>query len=685
MRTWGMVALLLSIGCGPGRNDAAPDTSRSTPDSGGPEESVEDVVPPPFSSEVLTFVADGAATVVASGRFDVPALEYGLYPVDVRYRHVLNFMLTPFLPPCRDSIPSNGPVILVADNFDTIVFSPMEHFFVSYVEPTDDGIRYGLGGEVEELPAGFSHRFIAVQGHGVNATVREWGRLLMADRGKTAVDRYADAGLSRIGYWTDNGAYYYYKTEPGMNEEDTLLAVKLEADALEIPYGYFQLDSWWYFKDGEAGLWPPAGLVLWEPQPAKFPSGLTAFHNKLGLPLVAHNRWFAVANGYQDEFPFVVEESMSLPTTGGVFEKFMSDAKSWGVETYEQDWLINQVLGLEYLRNHVSHADTWMQQLDDAAAGQGLTLQLCMPGAAHLLDSVDRKSVTTTRTSTDYRLDVSKESYWPQFHTVNMVASALGLLPFKDNFQSSEKHGEAEALISALSAGMVGIGDGLGQVKRDIVMRTCREDGLLLKPDRPATPLDAMFLPHDRPYTTSTESVTPGLGTTVYVAAYLLERESPERTLQDRAWAVMMYDGRDIGDLFVFPDEVSDWSIDLAQDLGLNGPAVAFDWRTQQAELVEGTLALEPLQHLYDFRYVVLAPVQSNGLALIGDADRYVTMADRRIVEAEVLPDAVRARVAGAPGEAVKLWAFDASTGNLLPPVAVTVPDSGEAVVEVGR
>ncbi|MBM4355989.1 MAG: hypothetical protein FJ109_19740 [Deltaproteobacteria bacterium] len=638
-----------------------------------------------FAVEILTFKLDAPLEGIAVGAFEPPAVEYGRFSVEPRFKHLVNFLMTPFCPPCRVALPTNGPIVLIADDLETLVFSPMDHFFVSYVSFEDDAIRYGVAGEVDVLPAGFEHRFIAVRGQGVNATVREWGRRMLEDRGKLRVDRYADTGLSRLGYWTDNGAWYYYKTEPGMNEEETLLAVKAEADKVGIPYGYFQIDSWWYFKDGEAGLWPPAGLVLWEPQPEKFPSGLSAFHEKLGLPLVAHNRWFAVKNAYLEDFPFVVEETMSLPTSGGVFEKFMSDAKSWGVETYEQDWLINQVQGLKYLRNHVEHASTWMQQLDDAALGEGLTTQLCMPGAAHVMDSIDRKAATTTRTSTDYHLDVSKESYWPQFHTVNMIASALGLLPFKDNFQSSEKHGEAEALISALSAGMVGIGDGLGMARKDIIMRTCREDGVLLKPDRPATPIDKMFLPHERPYTTFTESATPGLGRTVYLAAYLLERENPERSLQDRAWAIMMYDGRDIGELFVFPDEVTDWQVDLPAELEIHGPVVAFDWRTRSVELVEGALSLPPLDHLYDFRYLVLAPVQSNGLALIGDVDRYVTMADRRIAGAEVLPDAIRASLIGNPGEAVALWAFDAIAGKMLVPVEATVGADGTAVIEVGR
>jgi len=34
-----------------------------------------------------------------------------------------------------------------------------------------------------------------------------------------------DFSLRFLGYTTDNGAYYYYNTEPGMNYEETILSI----------------------------------------------------------------------------------------------------------------------------------------------------------------------------------------------------------------------------------------------------------------------------------------------------------------------------------------------------------------------------------------------------------------------------------------------------------------------------
>ena len=35
-----------------------------------------------------------------------------------------------------------------------------------------------------------------------------------------------DYSMTHLGYTTDNGAYYYYLTEPGKNYEETILALK---------------------------------------------------------------------------------------------------------------------------------------------------------------------------------------------------------------------------------------------------------------------------------------------------------------------------------------------------------------------------------------------------------------------------------------------------------------------------
>lgn len=641
-------------------------------------QSVNDV----FKHTIYTYQFFDALDGISTEDFYKPAISYPPIPIQSKYTHVLNFQMSPFMPPLMKPIATNGPLILYSDDMDVLVFSPMDNFFISLISYEDGHIRHGIEGEVESIPAGFSHSFILAQGKGINATIEYWGKVLRYYHHSGRPDRYADIGLSYLGYWTDNGAYYYYKTEPNMNEEDTLLAVRDDAVLRGIPYGYMQLDSWWYFK--EPGLILPGGTILWEPQPQMFPQGLSSFRNKLGLPLIAHNRWFAIENAYRNDYEFVVDKKMALPISRGLFDHLMDRGISWGLFTYEQDWLMPQFWGIKYLRSGIDNAEQWMKNIHDAARDKGLTVQICMAGAANLMSALDLPAITTVRTSIDYRKGISKESYWPQFHTVNMLAWALRVWPFKDNFQSAEKFGEQEALISSLSAGMVGVGDKIGAADPTLLLRTCRKDGLLLKPDKPATPIDAMFLPHKRPFITTTYSERKGFGKWIYLAAYHLAKNHKERTLFDRLWALISYGGQDVSKQFIFPDEVNDWHVDLRKDLEIEGPVVVYNWRTKEAFVAIDRFDIQPIEHLYDYAYYVIAPIFSNEIALIGESEKFVTLADKRFSEIDIQNDSINLQLEGVPGEVICLKAFDVLQNRMLEESVLIGPD-GTATVSLRR
>lgn len=682
-----LVVLLAATSCSAGPSPHSLDTIPN-PDGESDRADVafDDGAGPPTWRVITRSLPEGCSGC-ATGTFVEPGVMYPDIEVDPRYTRVLNFRMAAFAPPVLRPVRSYGPIILYDDDLNALVVSPMDHFFETVMWYEEGRVRSGVQGEIDEVPAGWTHRFIVVQGKGIQATLERLGDLLLQDRGRSRTDRYADAGLSYLGYWTDNGAYYYYHTEPGLNEEQTLLEVKAEADAIGIPYGHFQIDSWWYLKAEGETPFAPGGMLLWEPRPEAFPDGLAAFRKRLGLPLVAHARWFAPDTPYRQRHDFVDGDGLAFPSGPGVFEEMLGNAASWGIETYEQDWYSLQWWRTPWLRQAVGRGEAWMRNIHEAAFARGLTQQLCMAEASHLLASLDAPSVTTMRTSVDYKQGISKETFWPQFHTVGMLAWALGVWPFKDNFWSSERCGEQEALISALSGGIVGVGDGIGRTVRHIVLRTCRKDGLLLKPDRPATPIDRMFLPHARPFITAAWSERPGLGRWTYLAAYHLASEHPERTLEDRLWAELQTDpGFPVEDMFVFPKRVGDWHVDLREDLGLAGTYLVYDWR--RGEVVhaeEGRFEMLPFERLYDFAYYVVVPVLDNGLALIGETEKYVTLADRRFEAIVSEKDGVRVTVAGVPGERVTLRAYDAVARTLLPPATTEIGQNGRAEMFLGR
>jgi hypothetical protein len=640
---------------------------------------------PDFRWKIFSYQIPSGLENTSTGDFYQPSLIYESIPVHPRYTHALTFQITPMLPPRLEALPSQGPLLLYSDDLDVLVFSPLDHFFESLITFEDGAIGTGLQGDLEAIPAGMRHRFLLVSGRGIQATLSLWGQIMRAEHHRSRSDRYADRGLSHLGYWTDNGAYYYYAKEPGMTEEQTLLAILAEAREKDIPYGYLQLDSWWYFKQpGGSAAAPWLGLIRWEPQPEMFPAGLSAFQAAANLPIVAHNRWFAPTNAYRDLDDFVEEGDFALPLGRAVFDRILREAQAWGLVTYEQDWLANQFWGLRYLRAGVGRAGRWMSNLHAAVEAQNLTMQLCMASPAHLLDALDRPAATSIRTSIDYTPSISKESYWPQFFTVAMLAWEVGLLPFKDTFRTTEAHPLAEALISTLSAGLVGPGDALGTTDAELLLRTCRRDGVLLKPDRPAFPLDAMFLPHERPFTVLSWSEREGLGRWLYLAAFHLASGHPQRTAEDRLWVGIQYGDTDAGRMFVYPETVRDFSLSLAE-LGATGPMVAYDWRSKEAYRVEGEFELPRIENHYDVGYLVLAPVLDNGLALIGETGKFVTLADRRFSEIEVAGDAIRLSLEGAPGEEVVVRAFDATANAWLPDATIRMDETGRGQGRIGR
>ena len=70
-------------------------------------------------------------------------------------------------------------------------------------------------GTVTSIPVGYDYETIVYYGGGVNVAMRGWGAALRRRSGKTTAARDADHSINYLGYWTDNGAYYYYMTEPG--------------------------------------------------------------------------------------------------------------------------------------------------------------------------------------------------------------------------------------------------------------------------------------------------------------------------------------------------------------------------------------------------------------------------------------------------------------------------------------
>ena len=116
----------------------------------------------------------------------------------------------------------------------------------SHLSPQPGILQFGISGNVSSIPAHFRLQTIMAASRGVGTSMRNWGELLRKTYHKQdyATSRAKDVTLQYLGYTTDNGAYYYYNTVPGLNYQDTIFAIKKYADAELLPYKYVLLDSW---------------------------------------------------------------------------------------------------------------------------------------------------------------------------------------------------------------------------------------------------------------------------------------------------------------------------------------------------------------------------------------------------------------------------------------------------------
>ncbi len=594
------------------------------------------------------FEIETATDITApTGKFERPHFALPALKAPRAYSHVLAFAVEEFVTPTHRPIPTTGPVVLFSQDLEVMIISPLDNFMDALTAPAGGEWQCGFGGLTERVPAGTTTRTLVVSGRGINKTFMEWGKIISAWHGHHPADPYADVAMSKLGYWTDNGSYYYYRTEPGMNYEDTLLAVKKYADEARIPYGYFQIDSWWYPK-AEIELRSShnrGGTMLWEPIPEMFPDGLAAFTGKLGLPLVAHNRYTADTSPYCGRYECALgndpKRRGALPIDPAFWDEIMDNAVKFGIRVYEQDWLYTHIAMIPWLRQGLGNGASWYDAMAGAADACGLTMQLCMASPEFFMQQLKHNNATHARVSHDYKGGLAKSFFWVPFHEASLFAWSVGMWPFKDNFQTTvgqrstymiipEASPLEEAMIASLSGGPVGPSDRIGASDRELIMRTCRQDGLLLKPDRPATPIDRMFLDNDnmalggnKPWIITTESNHEN-GASTYLAAFN-----------------------------IWPGRMIDPTVSL-KDLGLD-PAqkyVVYNWKKRTASLAGPKIKFGRMPANVGFYYVI-APLLKNNMAVIGEPEKFITLSAKRFPGIEVEGNSLKIEMQGVAGEKV--------------------------------
>ncbi|HEU5438902.1 MAG TPA: hypothetical protein VFU88_06410 [Ktedonobacterales bacterium] len=531
---------------------------------------------------------------------------------------------------------TQGPLLGLDGQHRAFLLSPASHELSARLAANADGsITSGIVPAIHTLPANFTQRTLLVAGTSINGVYATWGHALLALAGKRPTDPEGDVTLRTLGYWTDNGAAYYYRFSQSLGYAGTLLAIQRELAARGVTLGYMQLDSWWYPKSpndswqGDTHAYQRGGEYTYSAATDIFPGGLAAFQRQLGLPLVVHARWIDASSPLRQQYT----TSDNVITDPAFWQTTMAYLQSSGVVTFEQDWLG----GPAKAQQNLSDPYAFFGNMASQAAAHGLTIQYCTATPNDFLQSTSYPALTTIRVSSDR----FRRSHWDDFLYTSRLASALGLLPFSDVFMSDES---VNLLLATLSAGMVGIGDPLGATNTHNLLQAVRPDGVIVKPDAPVVPIDATYL-----------ADAQQLNAPMVAASY------SDHTGLREAYVVAYQRHGGHGDIGFSPNA-----------LGVAGDAYVYNYFTDTGTLVPAGQSFRDATDP-DTAYYIVAPVGPSGIALLGDAGKFVA-ASRQRITALADDGVIHATLSFAAGErAVTLYGYAPSA----PRVSVTQGSAG--------
>ena len=484
---------------------------------------------------------------------------------------------------------------------DTFIISPASHFPIAAMTvDQNQSIAAGIHPAIQTLPAGFTQETMLAVGKGINRTWDEWGLALTALQGKVRRDARSDVTLSALSYWTDSASTYYYNFVASLGYEGTLRAVQKDFASHGIPIRSMQLDSWWYPK-GDPPAWNNTGdgvifgQYMLRPDPTILPDGLSGLQSLLhGIPLLVHARWFEPDSPIRTQY----QMSGNVPIDPKYWADLATYLASNGVMTYEQDWLASYAQPNFNLTDPEAYLDEMAQAMDAAR----ITMQFCGHYVGQLMQGSKYGNLTTARVSPDG----FNTKRWDAFLYNSRLTSALGILPFADNVYSADIK---SLLLETHSAGIVGIADAIGTEVADNISQAIRPDGFIVKPDTPILPLDSTYIADA--LAQANQAAQPPMLATSYSH---WEREK------------VVY-------VFAYSRAADGSAVSIAftpQELGIGGPAYVYDYFSHHGELVAANSSFTAAVTASG-SYFVVAPVGRSGIALLGDAHKFVTAGRQRI------------------------------------------------------
>eukprot|EP01084_Bolivina_argentea_P271695 462377_1 len=429
---------------------------------------------------------------------------------------------------------SGGPVVLFDKNDNALLISSNDHFATSTA--SNMGINnfsdwsLGIAASVLSIPSNFTHETVIVfSKDGINDVVlNKWSNKILSLYPTNRVSGNDDILTSHIGYWTDNGAYYYaYNFRENLSCCDTNVFIdvkKKNIDENGIKIHYWQMDDWWMPVSGLDGKiqWTGVGaLKSWYPFQPYFAGGLTELSYQVDVPLALYGPYFSPSNIWIDEFNWIPKNvSYVLPTPDDSYKFYTKlfdfgmnqssykneyNHQGHGMLMYEVDFMSCLSMTPTY-KLEIGAMQKWLKGMNDAAKERNIVIQYCMASPQSLLSSLTLSQVTNGRASWDYasgpnynigqgsllwsalKLKPSKDNFWSTFPQPG--PPGVQFAPFGTDQSSCETHG----LVAILSTGPVGFSDSIGHTNVTIVKRTIRGDGRLLQPNRAITAIDDQMI-----------------------------------------------------------------------------------------------------------------------------------------------------------------------------------------------
>lgn len=411
----------------------------------------------------------------------------------------------------------DGPMLFTSAHRESLLVGPVDELLNTvYRAPSqsaaEPSLAYGPSGRLSRIDEGYTFSVALITGNGPTDAMRRYGDVLRRARGVDAqtFERLPDDTVSKISYWTDNGGFYFVR-----NVSQQLLLTELDSlTAQHVKIGSLQLDGWWMHNPDVA------------PNPKYFPDW-SAFRKGLGSRgLLLYKSFFAENDRLFTRFPCKVQSSKvgwwypCAENAFDVYTRLFTEGKALGMTAYETDFMSDHMFATPGLQNRTVGLPLTLSSMAEAGRQQGIPMQWCMPTAATVLSAVNLSAVSNARASPDYAVEGPEAATMSSNFKNTYEIGAAGLLfwavdlpPSKDLTWTTPKQPgasspsgalghpnvELDTALAVLSTGPVGFGDGPGLTNVSLLNRTCRSDGVILKPSKTVTAIDSTFVPWMEP------------------------------------------------------------------------------------------------------------------------------------------------------------------------------------------